>query len=320
MPFSTERWSTRKCIRLLAWGGILLTHLVLAQAAFARPLIILSDDTPSYVEVLQQLRQHSGLSLDHITSDQLQHSFTEAELARRKYVVAVGAKATDTALTLIKDATVIATFIPRRSYEELLSQHKSSTLIARGRISALYLDQPYIRQLRLARLISPNARILSTALSHQSEGELPLLQAAADKTGFQLLHDTLHDSENPIKQLQPLIEKSDLFLALPDQAIFNRTTAKWILYITLRQRVPLLGFSQKYVEAGATAGLFSTPAQIGRQTGELLKKLSTTNSRLPAPAYPSYFSVTTNTAAARTLRLTLPDASKIEARLQQEEQ
>lgn len=320
MPRSKHRWSMRQPIKPCLYGLILLIQLALAQAGFARPLVILSDDTLSYMEVFEALGQYSGRKLDYVIAGQLEKKDGAHMVSDRDYVVAVGAKATSVALTHGLGSTVIATFIPRRSYEELITHHSNNRLIQQQRISALYLDQPYQRQLRMARILAPAAQVMATAFSELSAEELPRLREAADKTGFKLIHSTLSSDENPIKKLQPLIEQSDLFLALPDQAIFNRTTAKWILYITLRQRVPLLGFSLKYVEAGATAGVYSTPAQIGQETGEILRKMLDQDTALPSPAYPRYFSVATNPAAARTLRIRLPEAAEIEAQLKKLEE
>lgn len=322
MPPSTERRHTAANISPQLCGLILVLYLAITQAAWARPLVILSEDTPSYAEVLKQLSTHSGLSLDSITADTLASNpdVLSNNALSYSYFVTVGTKATSTVLQHLRHGYLVAVFLPRRSYEELITQHSQSPLVQNQRATALYLDQPYVRQLRLAKIISPRAQVISTAFSTSSIHELPLLQEAASLTGLKLSYRTLSDEANPIKQLQPLIQQSDLFLALPDQAIFNRSTAKWILYMTLRQRVPMLGFSEKYVAAGATAGVYSTPAQIGRQAGELLRTLINGKNTLPAPAYPRYFSVSTNETAARTLRLRLPDKTSIEATLSQEEQ
>ncbi len=301
---------------------MVLFSLVFGQGAFARPLVVLSDNTASYQTVLETLIKESGNNLQSASVSRLEQFPDLLTSEKREYYVAIGTRATDMLLRqLPADAPgIISTFIPRRSYQTLIEKHKDSPSVKAGKITAIYLDQPYSRQLMLARLMMPKANTLGVAFSEASAIDLPLLQGALERTGFALEHIVLEEDRSPIKQLQPLLEDSDIFLTLPDKAVFNRTTAKWILYISYRQRVPLLGFSRKYVKAGAAAGVYSSPEQIGKQTGELIRALPKRKYKLPASSYPSYFSVITNPSAAKNLRINLPSAPILERRLKEAEE
>lgn len=301
---------------------VLLLCLTFATELLARPLIVLSDDTRSYQKVLHGLRDNYKAQFDIIDVENLTRPGTSVDPLRYDYIVAVGSRATSQLLQALpaEAPPLLSTFIPRRSYHTLLQKYQASSHLDPERVTAIYLDQPYQRQLRLARLVRPDAHTLSVAFSRASAKDLPLLEEALVSTGFSLEHKTLDASSNPIKQLQPLLESSDLFLTLPDKAVFNRTTAKWILYISFRLRVPLIGFSRKYVEAGAIAGVYSTPEQIGRQTGETMRFMDAGYSILPAPAYPRYFSVATNPSAAKKLRIPIASQSFLEDKLREAEQ
>ncbi len=96
-----------------------------------------------------------------------------------------------------------------------------------------------------------------------------------------------------------------MFLALPDQSVFNKATAKWSLYITLHDKKPLIGFSEKYVEAGALAAVYSTPTDIGKDAYNTLAAYLNTNI-LPDAHHPTDFSVKTNVSSARALNIELP--------------
>lgn len=300
-----------------------LTLLItVAPEASARPLVILSDSTTSYQKVLNTLYEVSGIAVDNITADTLETSPNRLQQEPYDYYISVGSRATDTLLKHLPQDTpaVLATFIPRRSYQSLLRAYADHPVVRHKRISAIYLDQPYDRQLRLARLISPRADVIGAAFSDLSARDLPLLEETLNETGLTLEYRVLDEDKNPIKQLQPLLEKSDIFLTLPDKAVFNRTTAKWILYISFRLRVPLLGFSRKYVEAGAVAGIYSSAEQIGRQTGEVMTRLNLQKLVLPSAQYPMYFSVATNPSAAKRLRIRIPAKAVLEQSLKEAEQ
>lgn len=296
--------------------------ITVVPEASARPLVILSDSTTSYQKVLNNLRGYSGIAVDSITANTLDASPNRLQRETYDYYISVGSRATDTLLKhLPQDApAVFATFIPRRSYQSLLRAYEDHPVVSNKRISAIYLDQPYDRQLRLARLVSPRADVIGAAFSELSAQDLPLLEETLNETGLTLEYRVLDEDQNPIKQLQPLLEKSDIFLTLPDKAVFNRSTAKWILYISFRLRVPLLGFSRKYVEAGAVAGIYSSADQIGRQTGELMARLNPQKPELPSAQYPIYFSVATNPSAAKRLRIRIPAKAVLAQALKEAEQ
>ena len=109
--------------------------------------------------------------------------------------------------------------------------------------------------------------------------------------------------------LTPVIGHSDAFLAVPDRAIFNRSTAKWILLMSFRQQIPLSAYSKRYVDAGAIAAVYSTPETVGWEAADWVNRFSFEH--LPEPAYPQRFDVSVNPATARSLRLQLPSLSAI---------
>ncbi|WP_027856874.1 ABC transporter substrate-binding protein [Marinobacterium jannaschii] len=289
------------------------------RATAGEILIVLSQDIASYKETARAISQHLSLQIDQTTAEQISEEDEPLPLGQYRYIIAVGAKATREVLNSPLTAPLISTFIPRRTYQQILSENPLHPLISSQQTTAVYLDQPLARQIRLARLISPRAKRLSTALGPDSSKDLALLKQAAEAQQMVLSHALLEQDSNPIRQLQPLIENSDMFLTLPDRAVFNRTTAKWILYISFRQRVPLIGFSRKYVEAGAIAGVFSEPEQIGRQTAELINQLPAQPGQLPPPAVPKYFTVETNETAAHSLRMPIPAADVLETALEEAE-
>jgi ABC-type uncharacterized transport system substrate-binding protein len=110
-----------------------------------------------------------------------------------------------------------------------------------------------------------------------------------------------------------VLTASDILLALPDSVVFTRDTARSVLLATYRYQRPLIGFSQAYVNAGALAAAFSSPAQIARQTAELLQSLPAGRTALPAPVYPTYFSVAVNRSVARALALDVASDAMLQA-------
>ncbi|MGC3963288.1 MAG: ABC transporter substrate binding protein [Rhodocyclaceae bacterium] len=110
-------------------------------------------------------------------------------------------------------------------------------------------------------------------------------------------------------------EGGGVLMAVPDTAVFNSQTIPNLLLSAYRFRVPVVGFSQAYVKAGALIALYSTPAQIGTQSAEVARGVLA-GGAVPAPQYPRLFSVGINTHVARSLGYQLDSETGIREKLE----
>ncbi len=314
MPDKKLLQSTQNILcRTWAWWVLVLFSQ--SSLSHADNLIVLSRQLNSYQIVADTIRNELDTPSRTVTLAELEVMNFNTE--GYEQLIAVGSKAAD---NLLKHSNtnqkLILTFLPRQTFLSLKLKYKQHPKFQHQNVTAVFLDQPYSRQLALARLISPQAKNIATVLGPNSQNDLALLTAAAEKYNFVLQHKTLHESDNPIHKLQPLIKQADIFLSLPDKSVFNRTTAKWVLYITFRQRIPLIGFSQKYVQAGALAAVYSTPKEIGLQTAEIVQS-NQGHKTLPPANHPIYYTVAINETAAQTLRIPIPSADELTQRLKE---
>ena len=270
-------------------------------------ILLLSSKQPVYQTVADSM--YSSL---HITTNIEEHTIDSLNTisAPPQLVLTIGSAAFKEALIKFKTSPIIASFLPRRIYEELIG----SSLIKNNNTTAIFIDQSMQRQLALARLITPTGKTVGTVFGASSINERQRLYDAAKTTGFKIKSVVLNSADNPVSTLQPIIQKTDVFLAIPDQSAFNRASAKWSLFIALRLKKPLIGFSEKYVDAGAPAAIFSSPQQIGKQTAEILISYLKTRI-LPTPAHPKYFTVKTNLKSIQTINLQMDDAATLQQQL-----
>lgn len=271
-------------------------------------LVVLSDFSPSYNELLAAVREHATHPIRVVTLDRLKPDDSGTEV-----ILAVGTRACERMLErYLPQSKLICTFLPSSTFTQL-----ERKLLPRGShaaVSAIFIDQPLARQVRLARLISPAATTLGTALGSNSLALRTALEQAARAEAFELSLVELEQQDNPMQRLAPLVQGSDLFLVVPDSAVFNRAISRWVLYLSLRHKVPVIGFSASYTEAGAVASVHSSAAQIGRQSAEWLDRLQT-GGDLPRASHPRYFEVSVNPLAAQTLGLDPPSAQWLRQKL-----
>lgn len=228
-------------------------------------------------------------------------------------VVAVGVRAMSRAAAMEGGPPVLNVLVPRASYQKLSSE--TGRARRRSQFSAIYLDQPLVRQFNLVRRTLPGRQRVSALLGPDSAPLLPRLRSAAKLAGLELSSEEVGQEEEIVPALARVLASSDVLLALPDGLVFTRDTARAVLLTSYRHRKPLIGFSQGYVGAGALAAVYSSPAQIARQTAELLQALPPGRIALPEPLYPAYFSVAVNRSVARALALDVPDDALLAAEL-----
>ena len=221
-------------------------------------------------------------------------------------VVAVGTRACLSALASQPKVPVVCTLVPRLAVAEALSKSP-------GQATALYLDQPFERQLNLLEQILPHAREVGFIAGPTSQGVEPELAQALRDKGLRLHSQPYHSGDNIVSVLQRF-DHIDVVLAYPDPVVFSAENIYPLLLTTYHQNIPTLGFSSAFVDAGALAAVFSTPEQLGAQTAEIVAQCIATG-QWPRPHYPRQFTVRTNAQVAKSLRLTLPSEQDLQRRL-----
>jgi ABC-type uncharacterized transport system substrate-binding protein len=299
----------------IAWLGLVCACLALgsAPAAAARVAVVLSDDSAPYQEVYQVIQAYLD-DTPHDVSQVYAEGLTASALNEARLAVAVGVRAAETLAAFADRPPVLAVLVPRTWYLKTGRARLSDS----GRLlaSAIYLDQPFERQVRLIRLAVPEVRRVGVLLGAEQSGLADELGDALRAQRLGLVHQTLVAGERLSGPLENVLSGADLLLAVPDPLVFNRNTAQSLFLTSYRYRVPVLGYSRSLTRAGALLSLHSSPAQIGHQTAEWINSaLQGPAVHLPPPAYPAYSSVSVNEQVARSLGFTLPPEGELEKRL-----
>jgi ABC-type uncharacterized transport system substrate-binding protein len=315
---------------LLLW---LIAPLVAGETRPDRPIqiqILLSETGGSYTELVESLEQqlnarapgHVRLQAHRVPEGTTQLDTLLATLSseRPALIVPVGMRATTLALRGAGTVPVLSLLIPFDSYTTLLNTLPEVAGQALPSRSAIYLDQPLRRQLDLLHVLMPGVRHIAALTGPASQARIGELQALCAQRDLRLSTQSVAAGSNPVQALTPLLEQAEALLALPDPAVFNRASLQAILLTTYRGGVPVLGFSQAYVRAGALAAVHSTARQIGQQAGEWLAELAHSGQwQLGTPRYPAYYSVSVNRQVAQTLGIRVADEDTLLAQLRKKD-
>ncbi len=279
--------------------------IALAPVAWASNVALLLSDTKGpYAEFATTLNDALADSSWKISQSGKPGEFSLNEKPP-DLIITAGAEALRHALNENRTTPLVATLLPRQSYEKILAEAGKG----RGRVTAIYLDQPASRQASFLRRILPGANLqVGILASNETRAQLPQHNQALRQAGMVPQSEDSDTDTTLLPALNALLPRVAVLLALPDSTIYKRENIKTILVTTYRYQRPVIGFSVAFVNAGALAALHSTPSQIARQTADLLISSGTV---LPPPMPPSQFAIAINSTVAQALGLTLPDEASI---------
>ena len=285
---------------------------VICAAANLRVLVVLSDNGIPYQAFYKALSLKLPASIQFTVlehPEELHTAVPQADL-----IVAVGMKATESA-TAKTNIPVLGVMIPKTGYEELLVRQKPA-----NSISAIYLNQPWGRQLDFLHAALPERRKIGLLYSPGTRIDLAQLRQNIAERGGSLIAQPVHSAAQLFADLEDVLAGCDVLLAVPDSTIYSSSNIRNILLTSYRRSIPLVGFSQAYVNAGALAAIFSTPEQLAEQTSESVISFART-AQLPEPQYPAIFTIAVNQQVARSLgiELCLPDAIRKQMLKEKEE-
>lgn len=308
-----ERFGYHKLVRLAVRA---ISALVIAPGlavATGRIDVIVSHDNAAYHAWYDAMVGRLHGSVDGV---QIQMRVAPAGESTADLVVGAGAGASEEVLNRHPTIPAIVTLLTHHEAEADLARYGRRRTAA---ATALYLDQPPARYVSLIRAVLPEAVRVAVLYGSVSRGDRRLLLEAAGRAGLAMVDAELAAGANIVQVLEPLLENSDVLFVPPDPEVSSEKNVYPLLLASYRRRIPVIGFSAAYVTAGALAAVYSDPAQLGEQTGDVVARYLRQDHRLPAPQYAKDFQVSVNRYVARSLGLAVPDEAELFRRLLTEE-
>jgi hypothetical protein len=278
--------------RLLAGLCLVFTGLLCNLPARAADILLTgAEDSPgveSFVQALSELRPTDSVRFQPLPS-----------------LPAPGQLPVDTRLVLLdlpsldwrlQDTQGPATLVLRIS--RLQARQRLGSEMP-PHLSLLWSDPPLDRQLRLTRLLLPEARRVGVLFDSHSEFLLKELRQAALPLGLEVVTERW-DNTNDSRPLQALLKNSDVLLGLDDPDLYNPKTVKNLLLSSYARQLALIGPNAAFVRAGSLASTYSDQNDWLKILDELLDRPSST---WPRALYPQHFKVLSNPQVARSLSI-----------------
>lgn len=176
--------------------------------------------------------------------------------------------------------------------------------------AAIVIDQPLQRLFDVAgTIVSGRYRdriiVAISEDNHVLRKEIAELKQLPDITLEVVL---INDASEPAKVIDKALFNAGALLAVRDKKVWSGENAKWMLYQSYKFNVPVVGYSKRFLKAGALVSVYTTLSQTAQKTAELIINWHQQQGALSQQGivYPD-FDTEFNKNIARALKITIPD-------------
>jgi putative tryptophan/tyrosine transport system substrate-binding protein len=272
-------------------------------------IVLLSHDAEPYRQALagveKALRQRKPdipVTAKQLAGDpnKAAEALQEAMRKHARAVVTLGSVATQVAIRTSPRAPVVAGLVPTAT----------SLQGGSGPMTGVVLEFSAETQFRWLRRFLPNSRTVGVLYNPaENKGTIAAAASVAGRQGFALDAVAVEDPRQLPAALEAIGRRVDVLLGFPDQLVLTTETAKQILLLSFRNRIPVVGPSPGWVKAGALYALGWDYEDLGIQCGELVDRIMQDGSAAnAAPAVPRKVLYVVNQRTAQHMNLDLPEA------------
>jgi len=218
-----------------------------------------------YEEAIKGFKSVCHSKLQRIVISELQGADVLKEIKRNRpdMVLAIGRDALST-VKRIRNIPIVY----------LMVLNPQSILSGEKNIAGVSMNIPPDRQLMALLETLPNTKNIGLLYDPDRTGYLvEKARNAARKMGIALMAKEIHSSRDAPSLIMDMKEKIDVFWMLPDITVITPETVEFLLLFSFKNRIPLLAFSEKYLELGAFMSTGIDAFDMGAQAGEMANKI-----------------------------------------------
>jgi putative ABC transport system substrate-binding protein len=250
--------------RLLIISLLFFFHPGSAQA-FQEIVAVQSVRIQPYEEAIKGFASvcHSRLQRFVISESEDTDVLREIKRIRPKMVLAVG-----------RDALSLVKSIKNIPIVYLMVLNPQSILSGEKNISGVSMRISPEKQLRAVQEAVPKAKRIGLVYDPTRTGPFVRdAQKAAAQMGLTLIAREVHSAKKVPSLVTDMKHQIDLFWMLPDATVVTGEVVEFLLLFSLENNIPLLTFSEKYLEMGAFMSTGIDPFDMGAQAGDLANKI-----------------------------------------------
>ncbi|MBI5874992.1 MAG: ABC transporter substrate-binding protein [Deltaproteobacteria bacterium] len=151
---------------------------------------------------------------------------------------------------------------------------KDIDAVAQGNIKGIDMIAPPMEQFNALLEIAPKVKRIGVIYDPSKTQDIINDAAIAAKSlGLTLVTREIKSGGEAIDAVSDMEGKIDALWMAPDTTAITRESIEYMLLFSFRNRVPVIGISDKYVKEGALLALSFDSEDMGRQAGEVAMKI-----------------------------------------------
>lgn len=282
----------------------------IAQAGAARQRLtaLISHGSPPYEAVLHAFQEYltgqgGTMDMDICNLDGKDVAPPQLlEAAARQQgglILSLGSMATRMAVREVRSLPIVAGLI--LNDEDIKGKPNAVGVV---------LDFPLEVQFQWIKKILPECKNIGVLYNPARNSEkIASAVKTASSMGLTLHAQAVQTPSELPSSLEYLASRVDALWGVPDETVFVPHTAKSILLMSFRNRIPLIGLSNEWVKAGALYSLEWNYRDLGTQCGELaLKLLRGAKANAIPPTFPRKVEYSLNLKTAAHMKITIPES------------
>jgi putative tryptophan/tyrosine transport system substrate-binding protein len=185
----------------------------------------------------------------------------------------------DMVLAVGRDALTIARRIKTIPVVYCMVLNPRSLIAGEKNISGVSMTLQPEKQLHELLRVLPATRTIGLLYDPDQSGTFVQgVRDAAARADVGLIATAVRRSRDVPQLLNSMKGKAGVFWMLPDVTVITPETVESLLLFSLENHIPILTFSEKYLEMGALLSIGIDPFDIGSQAGETAQKIFSGNS------------------------------------------
>lgn len=252
-------------MRLIILAFSLIFCWQISSASAQEIAVIKSTNIKPYNEALEGFKNVCNADIEEYVLSDSDSSKILRDIHKNKpdLILTIGLNALSEVMH-IRDIPIVYTMVSNP--KSVLSGERNITGIsmnisAEKQINALFEFLPTLKRIGIV---------------YDPERTIHLFEEAKDSAsslGISIVSQAVHNPKEVPTAIKDMTGKIDAFWMLPDATVINQETTKYLLLFSFENRIPVLAFSDKYVELGFLLSLDTDHVDIGQQAGELANRV-----------------------------------------------
>ncbi len=300
---SKVSWAFLSLLSVVLWV-LVMVQVERTEAAGIEITILKSSELRAYNEAISGFKATAPGTAIYTEYDLRGDIERGKQLARKirasdcSLVIAVGLKA-----ALVAKLELVETPVLYMMILDPMKHHLTS-----GNMTGVLLDVPLDQQLKIIRKFLPTIHRIGLLYDpDKSSAKLKEAESLAANQDVQVHGFPVLDEKEVPQQLRTLLSECDALWLIPDSTVLTEESIRYILESALTKQVPVIGFSPELTRLGALLSVSITYSEVGRETGQLAKRILDANRPLPLKPVPvQRVRLTVNLKTARYLGIVIP--------------